>query len=100
MNRPRGNYYTLPGSEAQCGTVGQLDLQPALHHQKELIRPGMLVPGIVAGQYAQSETACVHLAEDLVPVFFSHRSRLGREIHHYEWSVAYRLASVGFCRWG
>jgi len=54
MNRPSGNDYTLPGSEAQRGSVGQLDLQPALEHQKELIRPGMLVPRIVASQYAQS----------------------------------------------
>jgi hypothetical protein len=93
MHCSRRHHHALPRSEAQRAAVGQLDLQPTLHHEKQLIGVRMLVPGILPGENPRRQHG-VHLAEDLVPVLLGDRSRFRGDIHHHERRVAHRLAGI------
>src|SRR5688572_4451043 len=98
MNRSRGNDHTLPRPEPQCPTVGQVDLEPAFHDQKELIGARMLMPRVVPSEHRQAQAAGVDLADDLVTVRVAHGSCFTREVYHHERWKAHGFASVGFRR--
>jgi hypothetical protein len=63
-------------------TTVYFDLQLTFDNEKQLVRSWMFVPGILATDYSKPETACVHLAEYLIPVLVGHSGRFGKHIYH------------------
>jgi hypothetical protein len=72
----------LPGTELQSLTTSHFDLELTFNDEKQLVRSWMFVPGILATDYSKPETACVHLAEYLIPVVVGHSGRFGKHIYH------------------
>ena len=89
----------LPGTEIQDLTSGYLDLKLTFNDKKQLVRSWMPVPGILATNDSQSETARVHLAEHLIAMALGHTCRFGSHINDSQWRMTNGFVDIRVRRW-
>jgi hypothetical protein len=94
MNCACGHDDALPWPESQRTTVCQVDLQKSVHDDKELVRMGVLVPGIYPAEYPKAKAARIHSAEYLIPVVVGHGCPFGGDVNDHERWVANWLARI------